>query len=69
MSTLQFIIDDPSQQDRIDKALNALCPDLSRTRIKALIDDGHVLLNGEVCGTSLADTMNLPCGAASELRT
>ena len=75
MNTLKFIIDDPAQEERIDRALNALCPDLSRTRIKALIDEGHVWLNGEMCGAAsrklkLNDTVeiDIPAAAPAELK-
>ncbi len=32
---------------RLDKALSSLCPDLSRTRLKALIEEGHVVCEDE----------------------
>ncbi len=35
--------------DRLDKILAMLCPDMSRTRLKDLILEGAVLLDGEVC--------------------
>lgn len=38
-------------QERLDKVLVILCPDLSRTRIKNLIDDGEVSVDGRVCTT------------------
>jgi 23S rRNA pseudouridine1911/1915/1917 synthase len=49
MNTLKFTIEDAAHEGRIDKVLSELSSDLSRTRIKALIDDGQVRLNGTVC--------------------
>lgn len=37
----------PGAAGRIDRALADLCPDLSRSRIQALIRDGHVRVDGE----------------------
>lgn len=34
---------------RLDKVMVDLCPDLSRTRIKALIDGGDVMLDEKIC--------------------
>ena len=48
-----FFISGEQVGQRIDKALSALCDDLSRSRIKGLIDGGHVRLN------------NMPLKAAS----
>ncbi len=47
-----YIIGEEHVGLRLDKALVALFDDLSRARLQALIDDGQVLLNGEVCTTS-----------------
>ena len=44
---LQFVFDAPTPQ-RLDKFLVICLPDLSRTRLQALIDEGHVLVNGNV---------------------
>jgi 23S rRNA pseudouridine1911/1915/1917 synthase len=75
MNSLKFIIEDPAQQERIDKVLNALCPDLSRTRIKALIDEGHVWLNGKTCNAAsrklrINDTIkiDIPPAVVAELK-
>jgi len=43
--TLTFIVADESEGLRIDSYLASLCPDLSRSYIKKLIDDKNVLLN------------------------
>lgn len=49
---LTFKIDEDHVGQRLDKALTALCDDLSRARVQALIDDGQVLLDGIVCTTA-----------------
>jgi 23S rRNA pseudouridine1911/1915/1917 synthase len=64
MSTLSFTINEESPQGRIDKVLNELCSDLSRTRLKNLIEEGYVRLNGAVCDTpshkiKLGDTLDV----------
>jgi 23S rRNA pseudouridine1911/1915/1917 synthase len=41
----RFTLDDALAGERLDKALAKLAPELSRSRIKALILDGHVSLN------------------------
>ncbi|MGB4106489.1 MAG: RluA family pseudouridine synthase [Alphaproteobacteria bacterium] len=52
MKTLRFEIEDGASRSRIDKVLGDLCgEELSRTRVKALIEQGHVRLNGEECDT------------------
>lgn len=43
--THRFIISEEYVSARVDKALGDLCPDLSRSRAKALIDEGCVTLN------------------------
>jgi 23S rRNA pseudouridine1911/1915/1917 synthase len=48
MNSQRYVIEGPEHEGRIDKALNDLCAELSRTRIKALIEGGHVRLNGKV---------------------
>lgn len=35
--------------ERLDKALAALCPDFSRSRLQGLIEGGSLLVNGVVC--------------------
>lgn len=37
---------------RLDKALAVVCPEFSRTRLKALIDDSNVTVNGKVCDSA-----------------
>lgn len=46
-----FKIEEVHVNQRIDKALSDLCADLSRSRIKGLIDGGQVRLNGVACTT------------------
>ena len=46
-NTLNFTISEEHVGKRADKTLSVLCDDLSRSRIKALIDDGQVFLNGK----------------------
>lgn len=41
-----FTIDEDTQGQRLDKALAQLCPDISRSRLKSLIQDNHVTVNG-----------------------
>ncbi len=43
---LTFDFNDPTPQ-RLDKFLVICLPDYSRTRLKTLVDEGHVLVNGE----------------------
>lgn len=53
MNILRFTIDQPEHEGRIDKVLNLLCGDqLSRTRIKALIEEGQVRLNQKPCDSA-----------------
>ncbi len=70
---LRFIIERLEHEGRIDKALNELCADLSRTRIQALIEGGHVRLNQKPCGSAnkklrIGDTIevNVPPAVAAE---
>jgi 23S rRNA pseudouridine1911/1915/1917 synthase len=46
MNIITVTIDTAQAGQRLDKALATLCPDLSRARIQALIDDDHVTFNG-----------------------
>ncbi len=46
MALEEFSIDEARVGQRLDKALADLCPELSRTRIKALVEEGMVSLNG-----------------------
>lgn len=45
---LEFTIEDESVGMRLDRFLAAQLPDLSRTRIQSLMDEGRVLVNGAV---------------------
>lgn len=47
-----FAVPEGLSGERIDKALAALCPELSRSRLKTLIEDGEVMLNGRACTTA-----------------
>jgi 23S rRNA pseudouridine1911/1915/1917 synthase len=42
-----FIIDAETAGERLDKTLVKLAPDLSRTRIQAITEEGHVFVNGK----------------------
>lgn len=44
-----FIVPDDLSSVRLDKALAVLCPEISRSRLKVLIQNGEVLLDGVVC--------------------
>lgn len=46
-----FVVPPDIVQERLDKVLVTLCPELSRTRIKNLIDDGEVTVDGRACTT------------------
>jgi 23S rRNA pseudouridine1911/1915/1917 synthase len=45
----EFQVDETLAGQRLDKALAALCPEHSRTRLKNLIDEGGVRIDGVVC--------------------
>ena len=47
--TTSFIIDESLDGQRLDKALSVLDENLSRSRLKVLIEDGQVSVNGKVC--------------------
>lgn len=47
--TRRFVIEESAGKSRLDKALAALAPDLSRTRLSALVKQGAVTLDGAVC--------------------
>lgn len=49
---LEIVITDEHTGQRADKALAALCPDLSRTRLQALIAEGQVFVDDEVLGSA-----------------
>ncbi len=65
MNSYEYIIDEQSAAlKRLDKALSALSDDFSRSRIQALIGQGHVQVNGQVVETlsakiKLGDTVIL----------
>jgi len=46
---VEVLADDAAEGERIDRWLAATLPDLSRSRIKALIAQGGVLVDGEAC--------------------
>ena len=46
---LDFTVETPTS-DRLDLWLVAHLQDFSRSRVQTLINDGHVQINGEVCG-------------------
>lgn len=48
--TLTFVAD--SDGERLDKFLDARCPDLSRSRIQALITEGNATLDGKAAKSS-----------------
>lgn len=43
----EFTMSDDTKKMRLDKALSSLMPDFSRSRLKKIIEDEGVLLNGE----------------------
>ena len=43
----EFIVEDGSQGERLDVFLEAMDPDLTRSRIQNLIRDGLVTVNGK----------------------
>lgn len=45
---ISVTVSDEAAGQRLDKALSVLCPDYSRTRLQALIEDGAVCVNGIV---------------------
>lgn len=68
-----FVVEGDLAGQRLDKILVALCDDLSRSRIKALIDSGEVKLNGYICTTPSRKLargekieLNLPAPVAAE---
>jgi len=44
---LEFLINETLKDTRLDKAVVSLCPNLSRSKIQELIDDGDILVNYE----------------------
>ena len=49
---LELTLPEEQAGQRADKALAALSPELSRTRIQALIEEGQVSINGDVLGSA-----------------
>lgn len=49
---LELVITEEQAGQRADKALAALCPDLSRTRLQALIAEGQVFVDDEALGSA-----------------
>ncbi|WP_040898582.1 RluA family pseudouridine synthase [Xenococcus sp. PCC 7305] len=49
MNTIELEV--KTQSDRLDRWLASQLTDISRSRIQKLIEDGHVILNGKVCGS------------------
>jgi len=62
--TFHLSIEGPTQTGRLDKILSDYCANVSRSRIRALIEDGHAKLNGAVC---LSPSKKLAMGDAVEL--
>ncbi len=60
---LDLVITDEQAGQRADKALAALCPDLSRTRLQALIVQGQVFVDDEVL-----ESASLKLGAGDAVR-
>ena len=44
-----FTVPDELDGQRFDKVLTALCPEFSRSRLKTLIDNGDVSIDGKTC--------------------
>ncbi|MDB2683231.1 S4 domain-containing protein [Alphaproteobacteria bacterium] len=51
-STLNFVVSETYEKARLDKFLAHVAKDFSRSRLQALIKEGHVRLNDEVCTQS-----------------
>ena len=51
METREFIIDDENAKIRVDKAVASLL-DFSRKRVKDILDEGNILVNGSPCKAS-----------------
>ncbi len=45
-NTLELLVEDVDAGQRADKFLSVMCDDMSRSQLKKLIGDGHVLHNG-----------------------
>lgn len=57
--TFDFILEDGTEKIRLDALLQGKIQDLSRTRLKSLIEDGHVLVDGAPC---LAASLKVKAG-------
>lgn len=49
LQKLSLLVEGQDQCGRVDKALSAAFPDVSRSRIQALIEEGRLTINGKVC--------------------
>ena len=49
MEIYKIVVNEEDVGQRLDKLLVQKLPDLTRTRIKNLIDSGHVVINGSLC--------------------
>ncbi|MCR9256381.1 MAG: RluA family pseudouridine synthase [Alphaproteobacteria bacterium] len=49
-TAFQVVADDGAEGERIDRWLAAQLPDLSRSRLKALMEQGAVTVDGALCG-------------------
>jgi len=45
---LEFLVSDDEAGTRLDRVVAVHCPELSRTRVQELVDEGLILLNGRV---------------------
>ena len=61
---LTFTVPEQFAGTRLDLCLVHFCPERSRSRIQALIGDGHVRVNGEVC---IRPKTSVPANAVLEL--
>ena len=59
-----LIVESPTQIGRLDKILSDYCANVSRSRIRTLIEEGHALLNGVKC---LSPSKKLAMGNVVEL--
>jgi 23S rRNA pseudouridine1911/1915/1917 synthase len=71
--TRQVSVGEDGHGQRLDKALAALLPDLSRNLIQQLIDDGAVQVNGRIQTRSaskvkVADQVEVRCDLAAQAR-
>ena len=50
-----IVIPPAAEGQRLDRVLSQLLPELSRSRLKQLIEAGQVLWNGRLCPTTLSE--------------